>query len=90
MAVDHEYKEVSKRDQVISSAFDLKVKSILAREYEIASEAVCGGLLNVISQLVYVLFGESDKKCGHGKNWQALMVQYGLNPDPFHNMEITR
>lgn len=34
----------------------------------------------------WVLFGESDKKCGHGTNWQKLMVQYGLEPDPYHYM----
>lgn len=38
----------------------------------------------------YYLFGESDKKCGHGKNWQMLMVQYGLEPDALHTMHITQ
>lgn len=34
----------------------------------------------------YVLFGESDKRCGHGTQWQKLMIQYGLKPDPYHYM----
>ena len=38
----------------------------------------------------YYLFGESEVKCGHGKNWFALMVQYGLEPDIFHTMNVTQ
>ena len=38
----------------------------------------------------WYLFGASEKRCGHGKNWQMLMVQYGLEPDVFHTMEITQ
>lgn len=44
----------------------------------------------IIHQADYNLFGESEKKCGHGKKWQNLMLQYGLEPNPFHDMEITR
>lgn len=44
----------------------------------------------LIHQADYDLFGDSDKKCGHGANWRMLMVQYGLKPNPFHNMEVTR
>lgn len=38
----------------------------------------------------YYLFGNSELKCGHGKNWQMLMIQYGLEPDKFHTMELTQ
>ena len=38
----------------------------------------------------YYLFGYGEKSCGHGKNWLALMVQYGLEPDVFHTMHITQ
>lgn len=38
----------------------------------------------------YMLYGESEKKCGHGKTWVKMMETYGLEPNPFHNMLITR
>lgn len=44
----------------------------------------------LIHQADFDLFGESDKKCGHGKNWQMLMVQYGLEPDKHHTMFINQ
>ena len=44
----------------------------------------------IIHYADFVLFGDSDKKCGHGKNWQMLMLQYGLKPNPYHNMDISR
>ena len=44
----------------------------------------------VIHQADYNLFGNSEKKCGHGENWCKIMVKYGLKPDIFHNMEILR
>lgn len=44
----------------------------------------------IIHQADYNLFGKSEKKCGHGKHWRAIMRSYGLKPDPFHNMEISR
>jgi predicted SprT family Zn-dependent metalloprotease len=44
----------------------------------------------IIHQADFDLFGESEKNCGHGKNWQNLMVQYGLKPDFYHTMEISR
>lgn len=44
----------------------------------------------IIHQADWFLYGESEKKCGHGENWQKIMVQYGLDPDPFHSMEIPR
>ena len=42
----------------------------------------------IIHQADYDLFGESDKKCGHGANWQMLMLQYGLEPKKYHSMEL--
>ena len=44
----------------------------------------------LIHQADFDLFGKSEKICGHGKNWQNLMVQYGLNADKYHSMEISR
>jgi len=44
----------------------------------------------IIHQADFDLFGESEKNCGHGENWVNLMVQYGLKPDKFHTMEISR
>ena len=38
----------------------------------------------------YYLYGESEKRCGHGMNWMMLMVQYGLEPEPLHTMNITQ
>lgn len=44
----------------------------------------------VIHQADFNLYGNSEKKCGHGENWCKIMVEYGLKPDIFHNMEILR
>lgn len=44
----------------------------------------------IIHQADYNLFGESEKKCGHGKNWCAIMRKYGLKPEAYHTMEISR
>jgi predicted SprT family Zn-dependent metalloprotease len=44
----------------------------------------------IIHQADYNLFGESEKKCGHGENWQKIMLEYGLDPNPYHTMEISR
>jgi len=42
----------------------------------------------IIHQADFDLWGESDKKCGHGSNWQMLMIQYGLEPKKYHSMEL--
>ena len=42
----------------------------------------------LMHQVDYDLFGESEKICGHGKNWQMLMVQYGLEPKKYHLMDL--
>jgi predicted SprT family Zn-dependent metalloprotease len=44
----------------------------------------------IIHYADFVLFGESEKKCGHGVNWQKIMVQYGLEPNPYHSMDVKR
>ena len=44
----------------------------------------------IIHQADYNLFGLSEAKCGHGKKWQEIMINYGLEPNPFHSMEIKR
>jgi predicted SprT family Zn-dependent metalloprotease len=44
----------------------------------------------LIHQADFDLFGDSDKKCGHGKNWCNLMLQYGLEADSHHSMNITQ
>ena len=44
----------------------------------------------IIHQADFNLFGESEKICGHGKNWCTLMLQYGLKPQTYHTMEVKR
>jgi predicted SprT family Zn-dependent metalloprotease len=44
----------------------------------------------IIHQADFDLFGLSEKKCGHGKKWQKIMIQYGLKADFYHTMEIKR
>lgn len=44
----------------------------------------------LIHQADYNLFGTSEKKCGHGKNWRDIMIAYGLEPNPHHEMDIPR
>lgn len=44
----------------------------------------------LIHQADFFLHGESDLKCGHGMGWCKIMCNYGLEPEPFHDMEITR
>lgn len=44
----------------------------------------------IIHQADFVLYGLSEKNCGHGVQWQKLMVEYGLPADKYHYMEITR
>lgn len=42
----------------------------------------------VIHQADYNLYGLSEKNCGHGENWQNLMVEYGLPAKKYHSMAI--
>jgi len=44
----------------------------------------------IIHQVDYNLYGDSEAKCGHGKKWQEIMINYGLEANPYHKMEITR
>lgn len=44
----------------------------------------------IAHQADFNLFGKSEKKCGHGKKWAEIMVQLGLEANPYHSMEITR
>lgn len=44
----------------------------------------------LIHQIDYDLFGDSEKNCGHGKNWQMLMLQYGLEPKKYHSMDLAK
>ena len=44
----------------------------------------------IIHQADWDLYGESEKICGHGENWQKIMVEYGLKADFYHTMEISR
>ena len=44
----------------------------------------------LIHQADFNLFGESEKNCGHGEKWCEIMVNYGLEPNPYHTMEISR
>lgn len=42
----------------------------------------------IIHQADYNLFGLSEAKCGHGKKWHEIMVNYGLSPDVYHYMKV--
>ena len=44
----------------------------------------------IIHQADYNLFGLSEAKCGHGKKWCEIMINYGLPADKYHSMEIKR
>lgn len=44
----------------------------------------------IIHQVDWVLYGESEKTCGHGERWCEIMVNYGLPANPYHTMEIPR
>ena len=44
----------------------------------------------IIHQADYNLHGESEKPCGHGLEWCIMMARYGLEPNRYHNMEISR
>ena len=44
----------------------------------------------IIHQADFDLFGDSELICGHGQKWREIMVKYGLKPDFYHTMEISR
>jgi predicted SprT family Zn-dependent metalloprotease len=44
----------------------------------------------IIHQADYNLFGDSEKICGHGVNWQRIMLEYGLEANPYHTMDIPK
>ena len=44
----------------------------------------------IIHQADFDLYGDSEKPCGHGKQWAKLMLEYGLKADTHHSMEIKR
>ena len=68
----------------------------LASKFFLAKTEYYKHMLNVIlpheiiHQADFNLYGNSEKKCGHGKNWVKIMVEYGLEPDIYHSMEILR
>lgn len=41
-------------------------------------------------QADYNLFGESEKRCGHGKRWKEMMLSLNLAPEKYHSMDIKR
>lgn len=44
----------------------------------------------IAHQVDFNLYGISEEKTGHGRNWQQIMLDYGLEPSPYHTMEISR
>jgi predicted SprT family Zn-dependent metalloprotease len=44
----------------------------------------------IIHYADFVLYGESEKICGHGEKWAEIMVNYGLPANPYHSMEISK
>lgn len=39
-------------------------------------------------QIDFNLYGISDKKCGHGKNWCNVMEKIGLPANKYHSLEL--
>ena len=39
-------------------------------------------------QIDFNLYGLSEKKCGHGKNWVNIMVKLGLPANKYHSLTI--
>jgi predicted SprT family Zn-dependent metalloprotease len=68
----------------------------LATKFFLAKTEYYNHMLNVIlpheiiHQADFNLYGNSEKNCGHGKNWVKIMVEYGLTPEIYHSMEILR
>lgn len=42
----------------------------------------------IAHQIDFNLNGTSEKKCGHGKNWEKIMVELGLAPNKYHSLTI--
>ena len=42
----------------------------------------------IAHQADFNIFGNSEKKCGHGKNWAKIMVELGLPANKYHSLEI--
>jgi predicted SprT family Zn-dependent metalloprotease len=42
----------------------------------------------IAHQADYNIFGESEKKCGHGQKWAEIMLQLGLPANKYHSLEI--
>ena len=42
----------------------------------------------IIHQADYNLFGLSEANCGHGKKWREIMINYGLEDNPYHSMKV--
>ena len=69
---------------------------ILGYKFILYSEQYRDNMINIIlpheiiHQADYNLYGLSEKRCGHGKNWVSMMQAYGLPPDKFHSMDIPR
>lgn len=72
---------------------DKRIVSISSKFYDAGFDTRMNAVIlphELIHQADFDLFGESDKRCGHGKNWQMLMLQYGLDPDKYHSIHITQ
>jgi len=39
-------------------------------------------------QADYHIFGTSEKRCGHGRRWKEIMLQLGLDANPYHDMTL--
>ena len=40
----------------------------------------------IAHQADFNIFGQSEKKCGHGKNWAKIMVELGLPANKYHSL----
>ena len=42
----------------------------------------------IAHQADFNIFGQSEKKCGHGKNWAKIMVELGLPANKYHSLTL--
>lgn len=63
----------------------ISTKFLLAHETEMLRTILPHELAH---QIDWNLYGLSEKKCGHGKNWQIIMVELGLAPNKYHSLVL--
>lgn len=75
-------------------AYQCERRIEMATKFIIHSDKYYNIMINIIlpHELAHIadydLFGESNKKCGHGDTWEMIMLQLGLKPNKFHPMRL--